>query len=125
MMKMTYANAIDFAVEMIRNGEADFNGFTADEYIEKLDALKAQMAKRSSGKRGMTATQKANIELMDVILDGLDELNKPVTVTELINGYAPLAEYTNQKISALLRKMVDAEKVVKTVEKKKAYFAVA
>lgn len=115
MTKMTYVQAIEVALEVVTNEEA----------IEKLEALKAQMAKRSGGKRGMTATQKANIVLMDTIYEGLAEMDKPVTVTELIAGYAPLAEYTNQKISALLRKMVDAERVVKTVEKKKAYFAVA
>ena len=115
MTKMTYVQAIDFAVANIDNVEV----------IEKLEALKTQLAKRANGKRGMTTTQKANVALMDTIFEGLMELGNPVTVTELIGGYAPLAEYTNQKISALLRKLVENGKVVKTMEKKKAYFAVA
>lgn len=115
MTKMTYAQAIDMALEVMTNEEA----------IEKLEALKVQLAKRSDGKRGMTTTQKANVGIMETIVEGLAEMENPVTVTELISGYAPLEGFTNQKISALLRKLVEAGKVVKTMEKKKAYFTVA
>ena len=115
MTKMTYAQAIDMALEVLENEEA----------IEKLKALKGQLAKRSGGKRGMTTTQKANVGIMETIVEGLTEMENPVTVTELINGYAPLEGFTNQKISALLRKLVEAGRVVKTIEKKKTYFAVA
>jgi len=36
-----------------------------------------------------------------------------------------MAEYSNQKLSALLKKMTEAENpvVVKTIEKKKSYFS--
>ena len=115
MTKMTYVQAIDFALANIDNVEV----------IEKLEALKAQLAKRAGGKRGMTTTQKANVGIMETIVEGLTEMENPVTVTELISGYAPLEGFTNQKISALLRKLVEAGRVVKTIEKKKTYFAVA
>lgn len=49
---------------------------------------------------------------------------KPITVTELLKDER-LEGFTNQKISALLRQLKDEDKVVKTMEKKKAYFAVA
>lgn len=62
---------------------------------------------------------------MDTIERDLREFEKPVTVTELIAGGEGLENLTNQKVSALLRKMVDAKRVVKTIEGKKALFAVA
>lgn len=103
-------------IATVNADNAEIVEFCAHE-IELLDNRK--------GHKGMTTTQKANIVLMDTILDGLFEMNKPVTVTELIKGYAPLTEYTNQKITALLRKMCEDNRVVKTIEKKKAFYAVA
>ena len=115
MTKMTYAQAIDIALEVV-----------ADEIAkERLEALKAQLAKRSSGKKTPTKTQKENEGLMEIIVNDLVEIGTPVTVTELIAQGEGLNGYTNQKISALLRKLVEAERVVKTMEKKKAYFTVA
>ena len=45
------------------------------------------------------------------------------TVTELIKGIETIADYSNQKISALLSQLVKDGKVVRTVEKGKTYFA--
>ena len=36
-----------------------------------------------------------------------------------------MAEYSNQKLSALLKKLVEAGKVTKVVDKKKSYFSLA
>lgn len=85
--------------------------------IELLDS-------RKSSKRGMTATQKANVEVKAVISDVLAGAEDALTVTELLADER-LASYTNQKISALLRQMVIANEVVKTIEGKKARFALA
>ena len=35
-----------------------------------------------------------------------------------------MAAYSNQKLSALLRMLVNAGRIVKTVDKKKSYFSV-
>lgn len=115
MTKMTYAQAIDIALETVVDEMAR----------EKLEALKGQLAKRGTGKKTPTKTQKENEVLMEVIVNDLAVIGAPVTVTELIAQGEGLNGYTNQKISALLRKLVEAEKVVKTMEKKKAYFTVA
>ncbi len=79
---------------------------------------------RKSSKKGMTATQKANVEVKAVISDVLAGAEDALTVTELLADER-LASYTNQKISALLRQMVIANEVVKTIEGKKARFALA
>lgn len=72
-----------------------------------------------------TKAQKENEGIMDQILVNLAEFGAPVTVTELIQNGEGLDGFTNQKISALLRKMVEAGKVVKSIEKKKAFFSLA
>ena len=115
MTKMTYVQAIEVAINAVEN----------EEVVEKLTALKGQLEKRSDRKHGMTKTQKENEVIMENIINGLAEMENPVTVTELINEVEELHDFTNQKISALLRKLVEAEKVIKTIEKKRAYFTLA
>lgn len=86
--------------------------------IDLLDARKNNKSK------GMTKTQKANEEVKAVIADVLAQAEEKMTVTEMLADER-LAGFTNQKISALLRQMVEANKVVKTIEGKKAYFEAA
>ena len=123
MTNMTYAQAIDFALQVLN--ENVFEGIEEEKStaMERLEALKAQLAKRSTSKTP-TKNQKANEEVKAVIADVLADTGEKMTVTEMIADER-LNGYTNQKISALLRQMVEAGKVVKTLEGKKAYFAVA
>ena len=114
MTNMTYAQALEIAI----------NAVTDETAKEKLEALQAQLAKRNSSKTP-TKTQKENEAIMEQIAFDLTEFEKPVTVTELIAGGEGLEGYTNQKISALLRKMVERGQVVKTIEGKKAMFSIA
>ena len=119
MTKMTYAQAIDNAIALFNGVETDIDVMAT---LERLEDLKGSLAKRSSGKRGMTSTQKANVGIKETILDVLADLDKPSTVSE-INHDERLAEYTNQKISALLCQLLKDDKVVKTLEKKKALYS--
>lgn len=59
------------------------------------------------------------------VYNALAEMDKPVTVTELIalTSDEDVASYTNQRVSALLRKL--GERVTKEMVKGKAYFSVA
>ena len=85
--------------------------------IELLNAKK-------SAKRSLTPVQKANLELKEVIMAVLAEAEEPMTVTDM-RGDARLADYTPQKISALLTQLVKDERVVKSINGKKSYFGVA
>jgi hypothetical protein len=84
----------------------------------------ALLDKRKGGSKTPTKNQKENEGIKDVILEVLAEADRPMTVTELIADDR-LNAYTNQKVSALLRQLKEAKIVAKTIEKKKAYFAVA
>ena len=46
-------------------------------------------------------------------------------MTELIKGVDGLGDLTNQRVSALLRQMIDANGVEKVVDKRKSYFRLA
>lgn len=84
-----------------------------------------ELLEKKHSKSGQTKTQKENLEIMEKIMTALAEVGKPVTITELQSASTEMAEYSNQKLSALLKKLVDGGKVVKTQEKKKSYFSVA
>ena len=87
-----------------------------DHEIELLD-------KKASNKKA-TKTQEANIGIKATILAVL-EGTKPMTVTEMQGASAELGELSNQKVSALVRQLVEAGKVVKTIDKKVSRFSLA
>ena len=77
-------------------------------------------------KRGSADSKKSEEHkvIMDLIRVRLVALAKPVTVSELQFADSELAKLSNQKVSSMLKKMVDNGEVVKTVEKKVSYFSV-
>lgn len=89
------------------------------------DAEIAKINKRNeSAKNRVTAKQVANAELAKTVVALLTET--PITITELQKNNPELAEYSNQKLSAILNaEVTDTGSVVRTVVKRKAYFAKA
>ena len=110
MTKMTYAQAIDFAL----------NGTVNDEVKEKLEALKVQLSKRSSSKKSLTKTQKENEVLKEDMFAFISE-NGQKRASE-VAGYFGIS---GQKASALLKQLVDGGRLEKVMEKKVAFFRVA
>ena len=116
---MTKREMFQRAIEVIGTVEVEDKDVLIEGLKHEIDLL----ANRKSGK-GLTKTQKENEGVMDLILVALDEIGSPVTVTDLIKAGEGLDGYTNQKISALLRKLVEAGKVSKSIEGKKAVFSI-
>lgn len=117
---MTYTMALDTAINFLNENIQYGDDFSAT--VEKLTALKEQLAKRSTSKTP-TKTQKANEEIKTTILNVLTDTGEKMTITEILTderlkGFG----FTNQKISALLRQMIESGKVTRTIENKKAYF---
>ena len=81
-----------------------------------------ELLERKSSNSGQTKTQKENEILKEKIVKTLKELNKFSTITEIQESNAELADLSNQKISALLKQLVDTNVIEKVIEKKKAYF---
>lgn len=76
-------------------------------------------------KKAGTKSTKVNEEqvaLMEKIVNALNEIGRGVTISELQKENAEMAEYSNQKLSAMLKKLVDNKQVTKIVDKKKSYF---
>lgn len=92
------------------------------EIVEFCEHELSLLDARKSSKKGMTATQKANVELKEVIADALVSVGVPTTISDLQATDERLREYSNQKLSALLRQMVSEGKAVKSISGKKAYF---
>ena len=57
--------------------------------------------------------------------DGIKTADVAMTITEFQTAYPDFAEYSNQKMSALFKQLVDNGTLAKTVVKKKSYFALA
>lgn len=110
-MAMTYVEALETVIPMV-DGEV----------AEKLTALKVQMAKKK-GSSKPTKTQLENEKVKDEILEVLAGAEEGMTCGEITKALE--GEYTSQKISALLRQLVGAEKVVKSTEKKVSRFELA
>lgn len=81
-----------------------------------------ELLERKSSNSGQTKTQKENEILKEKIVETLKELNKFSTITEIQENNIELANLSNQKISALLKQLVDTNVIEKEIEKKKAYF---
>ena len=109
MKSMTYAVAIDTAIAALGECEAS----------ERLAALKAQLAKRGSGKHGLTKTQKENVELKTRIAEVIGDGALSATEVGAEMGL------TCQKVSALLKQMVDDEVIVRVKDGKAIRFRVA
>lgn len=85
-----------------------------------------ELLNRKSSKSTQTKTQIENENIKGAIVNALTEIAKPVTITEMQELNTEMANYSNQKLSALLKQLVENDKkVVKTIDKKKSYFTVA
>lgn len=87
-----------------------------DHEIELLD-------KKASNKKA-TKTQEANVGIKSTILAVLGG-GKSMTVTEMQGASTELSELSNQKVSALVRQLVESGEVVKTIDKKISRFSLA
>ena len=84
-----------------------------------------ELLEKKSSKSGQTKTQKENELLKAELLTAFAEMEQPVTISEFCEKTShPVGKLSNQKLSALLNQLVKAGKMVKTIEKKKSYFAV-
>ena len=101
------------------------------ELVEKLTKMKEQFEKKNKssvgadGKKVLTAEQKKNEILKETILEVLTRYEEPKQVKDLISENEELANYTGQKISALMTQLLRDEKVVKVIDKKASKFQLA
>lgn len=111
LIKKDYFNMLrEIVVSMERQDLVDF----IDNEIGLLN--------KKSSRTTLTQTQKENETLKEKIVSTLIELGKYATISEIQEANAELADLSNQKMSALLKQLVDSKTVDRVVDKKKAYF---
>lgn len=82
------------------------------------------LEKKNSADKKPTAAQTANAALQTAILDAM-EREKGYTISTLIKIVPECAELSNQKVSALVRLLVEDGKLEKRVEKRVSLFYLA
>ena len=91
-----------------------------------------ELLSRKNSKSGATKTQKENEIVANMLVEELTKVGKPITITDLMNTSETVKGYTlengnnltNQKISAIFKQLVESNRIVKVVDKKKSYFSI-
>lgn len=116
-------------IKALLNGNTAQYGTTLEDAISFIDHEVELLArKNSSGDKKQTATQKENEgykELMIEFLAGLPDDSKGVTCTEIMKSIPAFKDFNNQKISALIRQLKLADRVVGEEVKGKSLFRLA
>jgi predicted glycosyl hydrolase (DUF1957 family) len=105
----------------------------ANEVIAQNEMFKAylenelELLKKKSENKKATKNQEQNVEIKADILAAMVNM-APSTATEIMNAVKSVdtekyATLTNQRVSALLKQLIEDNKVVKTTDKKVSKFA--
>lgn len=116
--KMTKKEYFGVLIEIVEGADVD----NADELVKFLQDQIALVSKKRSTQ---TKTQKDNEVLVEVIYEAIENAGHPVTVTEIYEMVKREEIKSSQKVSALVKKLKDAGRVVRVDDKKKAYFSIA
>ena len=107
-------------IKMMMNEEVVKANSTYVAYLENELAL---LDKKAQNKKA-TKTQEQNVGIKATILKVLATIGSG-TVTDIQNGNEELSALSNQKVSALVRQLVESREVVRTTDKKKSIFSLA
>ena len=119
MEKMTNLIAMNYVID---NCELPADVF------EKMCNMRDSLVKKSASRsKASKANAELNAQIGEVIVSVLASNDEPMTVTEINKSCDELSEYSNQKLSAVLRNLVADKRVVKSqAEKpKRTVFALA
>ena len=105
---------------------ADLPAVKADPMLSEFIAHEMELlAKKNTADKKPTAQQEANAVIKSSVLTALADGEKR-TVSDLLKMVPDLPDtMTNQRMSAIVRQMVDAGEVIRTEDKRKAYFSKA
>lgn len=92
-------------------------------YVAYLKNELALLDRKAQNKKA-TKTQEQNVGIKTTILKVLATIGSG-TVTDIQNGDEGLSALSNQKVSALVKQLVESGKVVKTTDKKRSIFSLA
>lgn len=90
-----------------------------DEEMAKVKTMLEQTEKKSANRKSKTATEQ-DAHICEIIASVLSD--KPMSATQVFMAHPELSALSTQKVNAMLTKMVDNNEVVRTVDKRKAFF---
>lgn len=114
--KMTNVKALNYVKD-------NYGAELPQDVSDKIDAMIASFEKKAQNKKA-TKTQEENVGYKAEILRVLAEAENGMTVSEVLKASDVLGEFSNQKVSALMRQLIEDGKVEKTMDKKKSIFTV-
>ena len=105
---------------------ADLPAVKADPMLTEFIAHEMELlSKKNASDKKPTAQQEANAVIKQNVLTALADGEKR-TVSDLLKMVPDLPDtMTNQRMSALVRQMVEAGQLVRTEDKRKAFFSIA
>lgn len=92
---------------------------------EMVEFLNHEIELATKKRAGLTKVQKANEELIEVIYNAIAEAEDKISATDIFEIVKNDEIKSPQKVSALVKKLVDAGRVARVEEKRKAYFTIA
>ena len=121
--KITKRDMFNEIIKMMNGEQMSVSSQAVIDFANHEIELLNKKSSSSSGKQ--TKTQLENESYKEIILETLKTADKPITISELMRRNETIAELSNQRVSAMLSQLRKAEKIVRTYEKKKAYFSIA
>ena len=120
----------EFYMEMVEI----FQELGKGEYVDFCNHQIELLDNKSTGSKGLTKIQKENEIIKNIVLEELAKYQgeNGITATELLKQSNVLSNYitvegkniTNQKLSAMLKKLVDEKIVSRMIDKKISYFKI-
>ena len=106
-------------------GESHINEIEKNELLLFINNRIEQINKKTNGISTKEKENKASQDQIKAILfDLLAQQSEPINIATMLK-VEPLSQYTNQRISAILTKLIAENKVERTVIKKVPFFAIA
>lgn len=121
--KITKKDMFNEIIKMMNGEQMSVSAQAVIDFANHEIELLNKKSSSSSGKP--TKTQIENEGYKEVILEALATADKPMTISEIMEYADGLAGLKNQRVSALMTQLKNAGKVIRTQEKKKAYFSLA
>ena len=121
--KITKRDMFNEIIKMMNGEQMSVSSQAVIDFANHEIELLNKKSSSSSGKQ--TKTQLENESYKEIILETLKTADKPITISELMRRNETIAELSNQRVSAMLSQLWKVEKIVRTYEKKKAYFSIA
>lgn len=116
-------------IKALLNGMTAQYGTTLEDAINFIDHEVELLARKNGGgDKKQTATQKENESYKELIVEflaGLPDDSQGVTCTEIMKSIPAFKGFNNQKISALVRQLKLADRVVGEEVKGKSLFRLA